>query len=159
MRYFLILSTLVLLAFLPIKSLAQAGMEDVVYLNNGSVLRGIIIEQVPNKSLKVQIAGGSIFHIELNEVTRITKESMVSAPSALRDENRSPAAYAKGDTLQRAPYEQKRRGYFFQAQILLELVQGGVRVINGYRFGRFGHLGVGIGLDMSGPSITGGSGH
>jgi hypothetical protein len=159
MKQILVLSALALLAFLPITSLAQAGMEDVVYLNNGSVLRGIIIEQVPNKSLKVQIAGGSIFHIELNEVTRITKESMVSAPSALRDEKRSHDAYAKGDTLQRAPYEQKRRGYFFQAQILLELVQGGVRVINGYRFGRFGHLGVGIGLDMSGPSITGGFGH
>jgi len=159
MRHLIVLFAVALLAFLPVSLLAQSGMEDVVYLNNGSVLRGIIIEQVPNKSLKVQIAGGSIFHIELNEVARITKESTINVPSALRDGRSSQATSSKSDTLQRAPYEQKRRGYFFQAQILLEMVQGGVRVINGYRFGRFGHLGLGIGLDLSGPSLNGGFGH
>jgi hypothetical protein len=158
MSRILIVFAVALFASLPITLFAQSDMEDVVYLNNGNVLRGIIIEEVPNKSLKVQIAGGSIFQVEMNEVARITKESAYHVPASLRDGQRGTTATAKSDTLPRPYYEQKRRGYFFQSQILLELAQGGVRVINGYRFGRFGHLGLGIGLDLSGPSITGGFG-
>lgn len=142
----------VLLALFPMVGSAQNGMEDAVYLNNGSVLRGIIIEQVPNRSLKVQILGGSIFHVEMVEVARITKEPIGNVPTVLRDAPQ--AASSRRDTLQHAPYEPKRKGYFFQAQLLLELVQGGVRVVNGYRFGRFGHLGVGLGLDLSGPGLS-----
>ncbi|MCF8257778.1 MAG: hypothetical protein K9J06_09500 [Flavobacteriales bacterium] len=157
MKSLLIVSAFLLVAFLHFDSYAQAGMEDVVYLNNGSVLRGIIIEQVPNKSLKVQIAGGSIFHVEIGDVTRIAKEPTVVVPEVLRERPRDKStAAAPRDTVQRAPYEPKRRGYFFQAQILLEIVQGGAHIINGYRFGRFGHLGLGIGLDLSGPSPANG---
>lgn len=34
---------------------------DVVYLKNGSIIRGMIIEQIPNVSLKIQTKDGSIF--------------------------------------------------------------------------------------------------
>ena len=34
-------------------SYSQGRTQDVVYLKNGSVIRGLIIEQVPNKSIKV----------------------------------------------------------------------------------------------------------
>lgn len=152
MRQLLVLTVVSILIVAPFLSKAQSGLEDAVYLNNGSVLRGIIIEQVPNRSLKVQILGGSVFHVEMAEVARITKEPIANVPAVLRDAPQ--AASSRRDTLQHAPYEPKRRGYFFQAQLLLELVQGGVRVVNGYRFGRFGHLGVGLGLDLSGPGLS-----
>ena len=35
--------------------------EDVVYLKNGSVIRGVIIEQVPYQTLKIQTKDGNIF--------------------------------------------------------------------------------------------------
>ncbi|PCJ65495.1 MAG: hypothetical protein COA58_08785 [Bacteroidetes bacterium] len=47
---------------------------DVLYLKNGSIIRGQIIEQVPNKSLKIQTAGGSIFVYKMEEVEKIIKE-------------------------------------------------------------------------------------
>lgn len=47
---------------------------DVVYLKNGSVIRGIIIEQVPNVSIKIETAGGSVFVYKMEEVERMTKE-------------------------------------------------------------------------------------
>ena len=47
---------------------------EVVYLKNGSIIRGIIIEQVPNSSLKIQTADGSIFAYSMDEVVKITKE-------------------------------------------------------------------------------------
>ena len=49
-------------------------MQEVVYLKNGSIIRGTIIEQVPDKSLKIQTNDGSIFAYEMAEVDKITKE-------------------------------------------------------------------------------------
>ena len=49
-------------------------MQEVVYLKNGSIIRGTIIEQVPDKSLKIQTNDGSIFAYEMAEVEKITKE-------------------------------------------------------------------------------------
>ena len=51
---------------------------EVVYLKNGSIIRGIIIEQVPNSSLKIQTADGSIFAYSMDEVVKITKEASAS---------------------------------------------------------------------------------
>ncbi len=53
---------------------AQQNYDDVVYLKNGSVIRGIIIEQVPNVSLKLQTKDGNIFVYKMEEVEKMTKE-------------------------------------------------------------------------------------
>ena len=50
-------------------------VQEVVYLKNGSVVRGVVIEQVPGVSLKVQTSDGSIFAYQMSEVVKITKES------------------------------------------------------------------------------------
>jgi hypothetical protein len=55
---------------------AQDRMQDVVYLKNGSIIRGMIIEQIPNKTLKVQTADGSVFVFQMDDVVRITKEAV-----------------------------------------------------------------------------------
>jgi len=54
---------LALLAFLFLTSLAfaQSNLQDVVYLKNGSIIRGVIIEQVPNQSVKIQTADRNVF--------------------------------------------------------------------------------------------------
>ena len=43
-------------------------MTDVVYLKNGSIIKGIIVEQVPNQSMKVKTSDGSIFNFQMNEI-------------------------------------------------------------------------------------------
>ena len=48
---------------------------DVVYLRNGSVIRGTIIEQVPNVSMKIQTADGNIFAYPMSDIERIVKET------------------------------------------------------------------------------------
>ena len=54
---------------------AQAPrMEDVVYLKNGGIVRGMIYEQVPWESLKIHTQDGSVFVFEMGEISRITKE-------------------------------------------------------------------------------------
>lgn len=55
---------------------AQPVMEDVVYLNDGSVLRGEIIEMNENESLKIKISGGSVFFILMEDVDEIKREEV-----------------------------------------------------------------------------------
>jgi hypothetical protein len=47
---------------------------DVVYLKNGSIIKGMIIEQVPNVSLKIQTRDESVFVYKMDEVQKMTKE-------------------------------------------------------------------------------------
>ena len=47
---------------------AQQAMQDVVYLKNGSVIRGSIIEQIPNVSLRIQAKDGSLFVYKMEEI-------------------------------------------------------------------------------------------
>lgn len=59
-------------------SYSQGRTQDVVYLKNGSVIRGLIIEQVPNKSIKVQARDESIFVYQMDEIEKLGKEEDTS---------------------------------------------------------------------------------
>lgn len=48
--------------------------QDVVYLNNGSIIKGQVIEYDPNDKIKIEIAGGSILAYDSKEVQKIRKE-------------------------------------------------------------------------------------
>ena len=56
---------------------AQQAMEDVIYLKDGSILRGTIIEQIPGKSLKIQMRDGNVFVYDIDKVERMTREPTV----------------------------------------------------------------------------------
>ncbi len=47
---------------------------DVVYLKNGSMIKGTIIEQDPANYVKLQTADGSIFVFKVAEIQKITRE-------------------------------------------------------------------------------------
>lgn len=49
-------------------------MEDVIYLRNGTIIHGIIIEQVPNVSIKIKTKDGNVFAFKMEEVDKMTKE-------------------------------------------------------------------------------------
>ncbi len=55
---------------------AQTNYQEVVYLKNGSIIRGVIIEQVPNVALKIQTADKSVWVFEFEEIEKITKEEI-----------------------------------------------------------------------------------
>lgn len=59
--------------FLTVSGFAQTTT-DVVYLKNGSIIRGLIIEQVPNESLKILTKDGSVFVYQISDVAKMTKE-------------------------------------------------------------------------------------
>ena len=68
-------------------SFSQSEVKEVVYLKNGSIIKGMIIEEIPNKSLKIETSDGSIFVCDIKDVEKITKER-VSSSSTSRNTNR-----------------------------------------------------------------------
>lgn len=52
--------------------------EDVLYLKNGSVIRGSIIEQQIGESVKIELLGGSIFVFKQTEIDSIKKENKIA---------------------------------------------------------------------------------
>ena len=112
---------------------AQQNYQDVVYLKNGSVIRGMIIEQIPNQSIKIETMDKSIFVYKLEEVEKMTKE-----------EKKSKAKYVA---------EPVETGY----QAIIELGYGlkvgsygldvlKLNVINGYRINNNFAVGIGTGI-------------
>jgi hypothetical protein len=63
---------MVLLSTLP----AQGTQHDVVYLNNGTFLRGTISELIPGKSLKMYFMGHDTLEIQMSDVKKISKENI-----------------------------------------------------------------------------------
>ena len=66
----------------------QKEARDVVYLKNGSIIRGTILEMIPDSTIRIQTGDGNVFVYPTKEVERITKEE----PPPLRGR---PAAQLK----------------------------------------------------------------
>lgn len=58
---------------------AQQYVES-VFLKNGSIIKGTVIEQVPDGDIKIQRNDGSVYVYPMSEVIKITKEQ-VTAPA------------------------------------------------------------------------------
>jgi hypothetical protein len=54
--------------------MAQSGT-DVIYLKNGTVVRGKIVDQVPNVSIKVYTVNRTMVEFRMDEVERMAKEA------------------------------------------------------------------------------------
>ena len=70
----LVLITAITLGSAICPAQAQTEGRDMVYLKNGSILKGKIVEFIPDKGVKIQVADGSIFAYTMSEVEKITKE-------------------------------------------------------------------------------------
>ena len=60
--------------------LAQRGKRDVVYLKNGSIVRGTIVLQDPGKLIKLKTADNSLWVFSNDQIDSITRPIRVHAP-------------------------------------------------------------------------------
>jgi hypothetical protein len=136
-KQLLLLATLFLIGIMLPANLHAQDDEDVVYLKNGSVIRGMIVEQVPNQSLKIETRDGNLFVFQMDEVEKMTKR-----PNGFRAQERG------SDTNVRESKFNKPRGWLG----LIELgvgswmdtsVSESVTMVNGYRI--FPQLAIGVG--------------
>jgi len=109
--------------------------QDVVYLKNGTVIRGIIIEQIPFESIKIETKGGSVFVYTLDEIEKITKEPKFEQESRVS-----------------TPSIGLKKGYRGIVEFGVEYYYGArLSIINGYQFNPYVSLGLGTGLNWCYP--------
>ena len=80
----------IIIIFSSAALLAQTATRDVVYLKNGSVIHGVIIETIPNTSIKIQTADGNIFVYNFSDIEKFGRES-----AAENEPVNSPMLYAR----------------------------------------------------------------
>jgi hypothetical protein len=125
---------------------AQVPQEDVIYLNNGTYLRGKIVEMVPGKSLKLALNGSrDTLSIGMDDVKMIRKEE-TAAYSIASEAGKKPWEYTfiaelnfgVGEVVYYGGSADSRTG---QYTVMLD-------VINGFSITPHLQAGVGIGLDL-----------
>lgn len=139
MRKLLLLLTLLLSISTYV---AAQNYTEVVYLKNGSVIKGVIIEQVPNVSLKIKTGDGSLIICQMNEVEKIIKEERYTRDYHTDIDNRKAAR----NTL---------KGYkgFVDFGYIVDLSDYDANKVeistsHGYQFNNYFYLGGGVAADF-----------
>jgi len=161
-----LLSLLTLLTLLSISAAAQTAYEDVVYLKNGSIIHGTIIEQIPNESIKIQTKDRSVFVYKMDEILKLTKEETALPPGrmkgtrqvATRDNikkngftNITEITFGKSFKPSSTTYTQNGYIYYDVISHFDEISNGpalGIQTINGYQFSHYLVAGAGIGMHL-----------
>jgi len=135
-------------------AVAQESLQDVVYLKNGSIIRGVIIEQIPLVSLKIRTADGSVFVFSMNDVEKMTRESpprpSVQArhtPNRHRSSGQSSGVAMNG--LAWLSYEQTL-GLGFSYVVRANYLGVKLEDDDGYRFKKTDLQGFGAGVSLRG---------
>lgn len=69
-----LISLIIMMAVSTLLSFAQKSTIETVYLKDGSIIRGEIVEFVPNQYVKVKMENGSLIECPYDDVERISKK-------------------------------------------------------------------------------------
>ncbi len=114
--------------------------KEVVYAKNGSIIKGMITEIVPNESLKIQTLDGSVFVFAMDDVMKITKE-------IAQQETRKASTPKAVKSLRQSGYKgfaDMGGGVCFNG----EGSQFSLSTSHGYQFNPYIFLGAGAGFDL-----------
>jgi len=67
--------TLLIITLLITSLIYSQNEVDVVYLKNGSIVKGNIVKIVPNKDVKLTTENGSVFIFKMSDIDKIEKET------------------------------------------------------------------------------------
>ena len=70
------LLTLCTVALCTVILSAQVNYRDILYLKNGSIIRGIITEQIPRQTITIKSDDGNAFTYTYDEIDRLEKEKL-----------------------------------------------------------------------------------
>ena len=54
------------------------AQSDVLYLKNGSIIKGSVLEMDPSNGVKIQTSDGSLFVYSISEVDRVSKDNLLN---------------------------------------------------------------------------------
>lgn len=136
------------LSLLLAASLHAQTTDNIVYLKNGSVIKGDVIESVPDRHIKVRTADGSIFVYQMTEVDRIVRDETSRSKSA----SDTPAGWQ----------QQGHRGLDFTVSLGPDINFGSgnssasfaTEVEVGKKFNKNFYFGVGSGINAGGGNVV-----
>ena len=143
--------TAILFILLTTGLFAQSNTEDVVYLKNGGIIRGKVIERQPTGKIKVELLGGSIFVFEVSEIDSLKKENAMKNKLRELDKN-----YFRKDRGFRNMTEfsiiygvnfknSQNTDYYYSTN--QDDVGLSLQTVNGYQFWPYLFVGGGVGID------------
>lgn len=127
----------------PTKIFCQNNFNDVVYLKNGNVIHGIIIELVPEVSVKMKCIDDKIYIFKMDDVDKIAKETQI-AFSFPKNKLSFDSVKQKGFTL--IP-ELSFSGMNFSGDDFYGSV--GINLVAGYLFNPHIYVGGGMGMEYN----------
>ena len=137
----------------PLQSfnVSSDNLIDVIYLKNGRVIRGKILEQIPNQSVKIETVEGGEFVYYADNIEKITKESSLKkSKSQSVNLDFKPAYFGIVDV-----------GYFYgygnniiEGIISCPKHRVNVNFINGYKVNQYYSLGIGVGINYYFNAVT-----
>lgn len=130
MKFYKILITLSL--FFSINSFSQENYEDVIYLKNQNIIHGMIIEQIPNESIKIKTKDKDVFYFKISEIEKIVKEVNTNYD----EKSKKNIVLSKYRFFNITEFV-----YGFSDKVI------GLQTINGVTLGESISLGIGIGYD------------
>jgi hypothetical protein len=129
----------------PVLANAQQQEEDVVYLKDGSVLRGTIIEDIPDESLRIRTRDGNIFRIAYDRIDRRTREAaVVVAPTPAEDPDQQQPQVTTG----------RKSRDSLRSDFGIELLGKSALYSFSYQYMVVPEMGVQVGVSALGGSVT-----
>lgn len=86
----------IFLATLSINLLAQSNYLDVLYLKNGNIVRGKIVEQEVGKFVKIQLNENNVLLFSNDEIIEIAKEGVVDQDEPETSEQETESNFPRG---------------------------------------------------------------
>lgn len=124
-----------LFIFIGILTFGQSSQQDVVHLKNGSIIRGTIIEQVPNVSIKIETRDKSVFVYQMDEIEKFTKETV----------DEKPKIFQSSSDFQPGPFGMVELGYQIgSGDYSLDRLK--LNIIYAYQFNPYFSVGGGTGI-------------
>ena len=127
---------------------AQTNFQDVVFLKNGSIIHGTVVELVPNESIRIKTMYNDVILFKMDEIQKITREqSPLVSPQRERLTDDKVKTHGFTSILE----------FFYSSGSFAEditqdepnkLTSLGFVTVNGYMFNP--HLSTGIGIGIQG---------
>ena len=126
--------------FFYLQADAQAFYRDVVHLKNGSVIKGKIVEEVPNKTYTIKLVDSSLFVVNIEDIVKIVHEEIAMPQSAKKS-----SAGGGSNTLSKGYEGLAELGYGTKIGTYgIDVAK--FNLVNGYRLNKTMFAGVGTGL-------------
>ena len=107
--------------------------EDVIYLKNGGIVRGTIVEYVSDEAIKIEIIGQNVLVFGLDEVEKMQKEDVLKITKKKHPIHFSESLYSNHSSL----------GVLFSQN---DGTGTSIETVNSYRITPSANLGLGVGI-------------